>query len=142
MKPNLIHLSSIVNKLKKIGIKKIQFKFIQNNDLIENYKDFIPQYKKCAPVLEKIIEKNKDIKITLREFPICVFKKKYIKNFVSCLDPEKFLSRFPRIFPVAEILLPKIIFPNCRGCKYKSFCQGIKKDYAKYYGIKEFKPIR
>ena len=86
MKPNLPYLEKMLLFLKKLGVRKIQYRFIDGKNVIDNYRKFVPKISSSAKIIEKIIERNPDINIGLNEFPFCVIKEKYRKTPVKHLD--------------------------------------------------------
>jgi MoaA/NifB/PqqE/SkfB family radical SAM enzyme len=143
MKPNLAYLEEMIKILKKIGVKKYQYRFIDGRNVFDNYKKFVPRYCESTPIVENIIEKNKDITIFLREFPFCVLKKGIRNKIYLSLDLERInLTAQNNLLTNNEIQSDQFVFPNCNNCFYfKRGCSGIRKEYAKVYGIKEIKPI-
>jgi MoaA/NifB/PqqE/SkfB family radical SAM enzyme len=142
MKPNLAYLKDIIKMLKKEGVKEMQLKFIDGKWLKNGYREYVPKYSECVPIIREIIEQNRDIKIWANEVPPCVLGEKYKKNIVSCVDRERFLFDSKReVKPMEEILSHRLVLPNCKGCIYKYLCGGVRKEYVQTYGIKEFNPI-
>lgn len=128
--------------LKKEGVKKIQYEFVNGKTIMNNYKKFVPRYGECAATIKEIIKKNRDIRITLNEIPVCVLGKKFKKYMAPCINLKKStLNAVYKAMPSKEIKYAQFTFPNCKGCIYKSLCVGVAKEYVETYGIKEFKPI-
>jgi len=142
MKPNLRHLKSMVAILKKEGVKKIQYVFINGKTLGNDYKKFVPRYDECVATIKEIIRRNHDIRITLNEIPVCVLGKKFKEYLAPCINFKKLtLNTVYRLMPFKEMKSTQFIFPNCKGCIHKPLCVGVAKEYVQTYGIKEFKPI-
>jgi uncharacterized protein len=149
MKQNLPYLKGMMKFLKRLGVKQYEYYFIIGKNLGKNYRKFVPRYEKCTPAIEKIIEENKGISISLKGFPACVIKEELRKRLIHYLTPirTKTLGKPP---------LAKYTFPNCQDCIFRSAragsslhlkianklsCPGVKEEYVKNYGTKEFKPI-
>jgi molybdenum cofactor biosynthesis enzyme MoaA len=143
MKPNLRYLKNMVKMLKKGGVKKIQYEFINGGTLMKNdYEKFVPRYSDCVTVIKEIIKENRDIRITLNEIPVCVLGKKFKKYLAPCINLKKStLNAVYRLMPAKEMKSAQFTFPNCKGCIYKSLCVGVAKEYVQTYGAKEFKPL-
>ena len=143
MKPNLFCLRSIVKMLKKNGVKKIQFRFIDGKNVINKYREFVPQYKESLPIVKETIKENPGINISLREFPICILNKGLKENLSPNFGCQRlnFTANY-KLLTSEQIESAQFIFPNnCKNCIYKLACPGIRKEYVKIYGIEEFKPI-
>lgn len=93
----------------------------------ENRKIVGITYAKARPYLEKFFRKieNPHFKIRFYHFPLCVL-------------PFGFWPYLWRTLPEKEIAF----LPSCSDCFYKKHCLGIHKDYLKYIGEREFRPIR
>ncbi len=143
MKKNLHYLEDMIKILRSIGISQgIQYRFIDGKNIISDYKKFVPRYSECSSILEKIIKKNRDIKICLSEFPFCVLKKESRKSAGIFINPKRFnLNAYGEMFFTKEISDNQFILPNCDKCFYKLKCLGVRKEYIDIYGDKEFKPI-
>ena len=147
MRPNMHYLEKIVEKLKKIGVKNIQYRFIDGKNILNEsgkneYKKFVPKYLEVVETIKKIIEQNKDINISLNEFPVCIIGKDLVNNLAPSINPEREnLSLGNKIFMSDKIMDQQFVFPNCKECIYRSICKGIRKEYCKIYGAKEIKPI-
>jgi len=142
MKPNLIYFKKMVKILKKQGVKKMQFRFIDGRNVINDYKKFVPRYKKGVPVIKKIIKENQDITIALKEMPVCILGERFKKY----LSPGPNLQRVNlgsdyKVLSSKEIESEHFIFPNCKYCIYITTCSGARKEYVQVYGTTEFKPI-
>lgn len=142
MKPNLHYLKNMAKMLKKRGVKKIQYEFINGKTLINNYEKFVPRYSDCVAIIKEIIKENPDIRITLNEIPVCVVGEKFKKYLAPCIDLKKStLNAAYRLMSAREMKSAQFTFPNCKDCSYKSLCVGVAKEYVQTYGPKEFKPL-
>ncbi len=144
MKQNLFYLKDIIKTLRKIGFSSgVQYRFIDGKNVIDNYKDFVPRYKECYPIIKEIIEKNNDVNIHLREFPLCVLEKKIrVNTFIPIRMKRSNLSLLGGISSTKEIFNSQFTYPNCNNCIYKNNgCFGVRKEYIDIYGKEEFKPI-
>lgn len=149
MKQNLSYLKGMMKYLRQLGVKQYEYYFIIGKNLGEDYKKFVPRYSECIPIIEEIVEKNQDVDISLKGFPVCVIKKKLRERLIHYLTPI-------RARTLGKPPLAKYVFPNCQGCIFRSTragsslhfkianklsCPGVKEEYVKNYGAKEFKPI-
>jgi MoaA/NifB/PqqE/SkfB family radical SAM enzyme len=147
MKPNMHYLGEMVEKLKRIGVKNIQYRFIDGRNILNEsgkneYKKFVPKYLEVVEIIKKTIEQNKDININLNEFPVCIIGEDLINNLAPSMNPEREnLSLGNKVFMSDEIMDRQFVFPNCEKCLYRSVCKGVRREYYKIYGDKEIKPI-
>jgi len=147
MKPNMPYLEKIVERLRKIGVKNMQYRFIDGRNILngsgkDEYKRFVPKYSEVIKTIRKIIKKNKDININLNEFPVCIIGEDLINNLAPLTNLEREnLSLDSKVHMSNEIMSQQFVFPNCKECIYRSICKGIRKEYYKIYGDKEINPI-
>jgi len=142
MKQNLPYLKGMMKMLKKMGATTIQYRFIDGKNVGEDYKKFVPRYSECLPVIEEIVKENPDINISLREMPVCVLGRESKKHLAPRLNPERLnLNSNRGLLTTEEIETFQFVFPNCKNCAYITACQGVRKEYAQTYGIREFKPV-
>lgn len=144
MKQNLNRLENLVKLLIKKGVQTTQYRFIDGSNVMNKFKEFVPRYSEAVPIIKKIIKQHKEeIKIHLKEFPFCVLEKKYLKYTAPSLEPNrKNLSSKEKVINTQKIHHQQFSFPNCDNCAYKSKCPGVRNEYLKFYGKKEFKPIK
>jgi len=141
MKPNLPYLEKMLLFLKKLGVKRVQYRFIDGKNVIDSYKEFVPKISSSAKTIGQIIERNPDISIGLNEFPFCVVEEKYRKNIVLG-DPKRLnLTTKKELLNSQKVWENTFIHPNCKNCKYLTSCRGVRKEYYQFYGKKEFNPI-
>lgn len=142
MKPNLPYLKNMAGFLKKIGIKRIQYRFINGKNVLDEYQEFVPKFSECIPVIQEIIRKNPEFNITLNEIPICVLGKEFKENLAPQINPKrKNLSIGNKVLSSYDIWKNQFVFPGCKNCLYHLKCQGVRKEYIQIYGNKEFKPV-
>jgi len=143
MKPNLPYLKWMVGFLKKIGVTKIQYRFIDGKNVMDHYKDFVPRHGEAVPIIQEIIKKNPDINIGVNEIPICILGEEFLNNLAPSSNPEREnLSIGNKVFTSPQIMKHQFIFPNCEACIYRINCKGIRKEYYQFYGAKDLKPIK
>jgi len=146
MKPNLYHLKEIVYLLKEIGAsRQAQYRFIDGKNMLNKYKKFVPSYNECVPIIQKVIEENTDINFCLREFPICILGEQLKDKMAPFINSNRLnLVTNNELITTKKIEGDQFIFPDqCTKCIYnEETCPGIRKEYAKIYGTKEFKPIK
>ena len=146
MKPNLYHLKEIVYLLKEIGVShQAQYRFIDGKNMLNEYKKFVPRYNECVPIIQEVIEENPDINFCLREFPICILGEKLKDKIAPFIDSDRLNFNIKNELIATKIIEgSQFIFPEqCAKCVYgEGTCPGIRKEYIKIYGTKEFKPIK
>jgi molybdenum cofactor biosynthesis enzyme MoaA len=142
MKPNFLYLKTMIKMLRNMGVRNVQYRFIDGKNVIKDYKKFVPRYKDCQSSVEEIIKENKDLNLFLREIPICVLGKESREHLAPLLNHRRLNFNSGRgLMLTKDIEASQFIFPNCKNCIYKINCQGVRKEYAQIYGNKEFKPI-
>jgi molybdenum cofactor biosynthesis enzyme MoaA len=142
MKQNISYLEETVLFLRKIGVKNFQFNFINERNILDDYKKFVPTYTKCAEILEEIVKNNEDMIIKIIDFPFCVLKKnsrekaqtrQIFKRKKTLVYPEK-------IKKISEVKIKEFL-PSCQSCIFRKDCPGVSKYYLYFYGDKEISPI-
>ncbi|UZE93282.1 MAG: radical SAM protein [Candidatus Nealsonbacteria bacterium] len=142
MKMNLPYLKELVKLLKGIGVVKIQYRFIDGRNVMDRYKEFVPQYKEAVPTIREIIKENPSLNIRINEIPLCVLGEEFKDSLAPPANPERVnLSIGNKLFTSPEILKSQFIFPNCEECFYHPTCKGIRKEYCQIYDTSEIKPI-
>ncbi|MCX6758946.1 MAG: radical SAM protein [Candidatus Nealsonbacteria bacterium] len=143
MKPNLPYLKDIIKILKELKIRRSQYRFIDGKNVIDNYKEFVPRYSECLSLVKEVLKENPDIRISLREFPVCVVGEEFKNYLAFCINPGRLnLTTQGMVLTTKKIEGDQFVFPNCENCLYnRSGCSGVRKEYVDVYGIKEFKPI-
>jgi MoaA/NifB/PqqE/SkfB family radical SAM enzyme len=108
------------------SIDRVVFLFWETEgQAIKNLKDVSISYEKVRPYLEKIHWPAKPLKdIRFYHFPLCAI-------------PKKFWPYVYRTLPANEVAFLK----RCDKCYCKDYCLGIHKNYLKYIGDSDFKPI-
>jgi MoaA/NifB/PqqE/SkfB family radical SAM enzyme len=143
MKPNLPYLKEIVDLLRNLKAKSIQYTFIDGHNILPEYKKFVPRYSQVVKILEKIIKQNPDFQIKIRDIPTCILKKQLINHLAPIHFSERInLTIGKRFFTSEGIREMQSVYPNCEGCVYRSNCFGIKKAYFQIYGSDELKPVK
>lgn len=143
MRPNLFCLENIVRLLKKLNVRKIQYRFIDGKNVMGQYGAFVPRYSEATKIIQKIIKGNSDIEITLNEIPVCIMGEEFKNYLAPILNPERlnFSIADNRAFTTKEIIKQQFIHPNCKNCIYKSVCNGIRREYCQIYGSDEIRPV-
>lgn len=143
MKPNLSYLKKLVSFLKRIGVKRMQYRFIDGKNVLDQYEKFVSRFKECLPIIRQIIKENPTINLTLNEIPLCVLGKSF-KQKLSPLDPKRInLAMGNKLFESKDIWQQQFVFPlaECKKCLYHHTCRGVRKEYDQIYGNKEFKAL-
>jgi len=146
MKPNLPHLEEIVELLRKLKIKRMQYRFINGVDVVDEYEKFVPRYSKVVKLIRKIIKSTSDIQITVNEIPICILGEQFQNHLAPVYGPERLITSLSENFIDKTIDNQSsrkkfFVYPNCEGCIYRSNCLGIRRLYFENYGGGELKPI-
>jgi MoaA/NifB/PqqE/SkfB family radical SAM enzyme len=144
MKQTLPYLGELWKLLKKLGVKKWQLRFIDGKNVSKEYKKFVPEYKECLPTLRKILREEKDIKIFLKEFPLCILGEEFFSFLSPKFSPNRVnLTNNNEIILTKDILKEQFFFSKkCKNCAYIDFCDGIRKKYYNFYGDKEIRALK
>jgi len=142
MKQNIPYLEEVMELILEKKAPQAQYRFIDGKNVFDNYKDFVPKYKKAASVVRKMVDKyHNEIKMSVREFPICVLGEEYKKFLSPEINNRLNLTLDNKLFNEERIEKEQFCYPNCKNCIYKSRCYGVRKEYYKVYGAKELSPI-
>lgn len=151
IKQNYSHLKEIGRLIIKLGFKNSEFIFVDpaygaaNN----NFFKFVPKISKIAPYVRQCLElgrKNKIPHWTVRYVPFCHFigYEDQISEFQESKNfhTEHLAPDFTNLdVENSRKQLARVKTDRCNGCRAYNLCEGIWKDYIKYYGDKELIPI-
>jgi len=137
-KKNYKYLKDILEFLIGLGIRDIQFKFIEGNKKIfDNYKKIVPKFSEIEKYLYEsaIFAKDNKLRISIEGIPFCL-----MKDFENLYYNSK-ISKSIKIGNKNN-LRRKIKPEICNNCEFNSICDGVPIYYLKKYGNLELKPIR
>ncbi len=139
MRPNVDKLEDLIELLISYGVQKFNYRFIDGKNVINMYEQFVPRFRECVPSIEEIIEKySTKVKITLNEFPPCVFSCDITPHLAPCELERKNLTIHGNLVRTMDILNEQFIFPSpCNDCYHRGICKGIRKEYYFIYGDDE-----
>lgn len=132
-------------------IENAEFIFVDPNygGARVNFKELVPQISKIAPYVKKCLDIGKENRLphwVIRYVPLCYFQD-YLEQVselgeVNKFQTEHFAPDFKN-FDVesSRMTIGRIKSKRCRNCQLNSLCEGIWKEYARYFGDKELKPI-
>lgn len=150
VKQNYRDLEKIGRLFLKLGFDNSEFIFADPTygAVHDNFKRLMPKISQAAPFIHKLLNlgKGKTRHWCIRYVPLCYFQNyldqiselnesKYFdtqhsaSDFVN-LDVERARKEISRIKP-----------SKCKDCELFGQCEGIWKEYYKYYGDKELRPV-
>jgi len=151
VKQNYKFLPAIAKLIFDMGIKNSEYIFVDPTygAAYDNFNKFVPKISTTAPYFKKVLDFARKKRIsdwTVRYVPLCYFQK--YKNYISELREVKNFS--------TQHLAPDFVNKDvsesrkniarakpkrCKKCVLYNQCEGVWKEYLKYYGDKELKPI-
>ncbi len=151
VKQNYRQLKEIGQLILKLGFRNSEFIFVDPTygAAHDNFLKFVPKISQAASYIHQCLDlgKEKNIHWAIRYVPLCYFRG--YENQVSELQELA-------IFGTTQHLAPDYInldvegsrkkvarakTKRCQGCRLYSRCEGIWKEYLKYYGDSELTPI-
>lgn len=142
---NYQYLPEIARFLSDLGIKynNIYFPHILGNAL-KNFDKVVPCYEDLKNYLEdaQSIAKEVGMNLAIMNVPFCILKdvnhRDYFKDYFSSTIEDKKVKKekFTRIDYEGKIKGKK-----CKQCAHFNICDGVSKDYIKFRGWGEFKPV-
>jgi MoaA/NifB/PqqE/SkfB family radical SAM enzyme len=150
VKQNYRYLPQIGKFLLEIGSSNAEFIFVDptHGAVKEQFLDFVPRISDAAGYIKKCLElgKSKNVHWSVRYVPLCCFR--------------DHLDQISELHEVAvfhtEHLAPDFVNSNvaesrkeisrtkpekCKKCSLFNQCEGIWKEYIKYYGDSELNPV-
>jgi len=150
VKQNYRHLKKIGRLILKLGFRNSEFIFVDptygaaHNEFLK----FVPKISQAAPYIYQCLDlgQNKSFHWDIRYVPLCYFTD-YLNRISELHESNIFHTQHlaPDFINLdvensrRQIALTKT--KRCEGCKLYDKCEGIWKEYLKYYGDKELKPI-
>lgn len=141
---NTNNLKETVDMLRKIGVTKIKFSFIEfKGNALKNIDRLILPVSKAAENVRDamLYAEKKGFEVLCSGFPPCIIQgfesniDDFEKQGITCMS-EAFEQG---IFQVDND--DKTKTEKCANCEKKELCPGIDKDYINLYGDSELKPI-
>jgi MoaA/NifB/PqqE/SkfB family radical SAM enzyme len=151
VKQNYRFLKKTGQLILKLGFRNSEFIFVDPTygAAYDNFLKFVPKVSQAAPYIHQCLDlgKNKSIHWAIRYVPLCYFTD-YLRQISELYELE--------IFQQTQHLAPDFVnldvedsrkkigrtkTKRCEGCKLYDKCEGIWKEYLKYYGDKELQPI-
>lgn len=151
VKQNYRYLKKIGQLILKLGFRNSEFIFIDPTygAAHDNFLKLVPKISEAAPCIRKCLDLGKKNKIShwvIRYVPMCHFAD--YKDRVSELQ-ESTLFHTQHLAPDfinldvegSRRTIARAKTERCDGCRFFNQCEGIWKEYLKYYGDKELFPI-
>jgi len=152
VKQNYRHLEKIGQLILKLGFRNSEFIFIDPTygAAHDNFLKFVPKISQAAPYIHQCLDIGKKNKIdhwSIRYVPLCYFTG-YLDQISELQESD--------IFFTTQHLAPDFVNldvagsrkqiarskpKKCGDCRLYGQCEGIWKEYLKYYSDKELNPI-
>lgn len=151
VKQNYRFLKEIGRLILKLGFKNSEFIFVDPTygAAHDNFLKFVPKIFQAAPHIHQCLDLGKKNKIehwTIRYVPLCYFTD-YLKQISELEESTIFYTQHlaPDFINLdvedSRRKISRAKTEKCKGCKLYDKCEGIWKEYLKYYGDKELKPV-
>ncbi|MBD3359221.1 MAG: radical SAM protein [Candidatus Buchananbacteria bacterium] len=155
-KKNYQDLVKTFSFFSKLGVKNFRFNFMwPRGNASQYFKELLLSYKDFLPYLKKLINLAKVLRVHLvfEGLPFCILKdfdQKEIKNYIGeLLDFKTDVSdfnfdkkeRYAFNWQERKKNELKEKRAECEKCFYNSICEGVWKEYIKFYGWEEFQPV-
>lgn len=153
VKQNYKDLRKIGEMIYKMGIRNSEFIFVDPTygAAYSNFKKYVPKISTIAPYIKECLDiKKEDESIrhwTIRYVPLCYFQD-YLDQVSEIGEVKLFntehLAPDYQNFDVegSRSIVGRAKSKKCKSCKLNNSCEGIWKEYIKYYGDQELKPIK
>lgn len=151
VKGNYKHIVDIGKFIYTMGIRNAEFIFVDPTygGAHSAFKDLVPRISDAAPYVRRCLALGRGRKAkhwAVRYVPLCYFKD-YLNQIselheVALFTTEHIASDFYNAdVERSRAEIARIKTEKCLGCKYYDICEGIWKEYLKYYGDSELSPI-
>lgn len=148
LKPNYQHLAETVKYLLGFKVNEFRLTFLSiDGSVLKNPKVLTAPMKVVAPYMERAIDEINKTEpspgVFIYNFVLCLLKPPYRKHINDLSQMDTFLRGpgFEASIDEHRRTL-KVKSPVCQKCQYDKICNGVWKSYAKYFGLKELKPIK
>ncbi|MCF7862343.1 radical SAM protein [Candidatus Woesearchaeota archaeon] len=139
-KYNYAKLRKISRSLLHLGIRDQIYAFIDpTGKALDNFYQLVPRMSLTIPYIRRLLDSNPG-KISIRGMPYCLMSEH--RHSISEFYDETMVLNDGEIEDVKKFRKGegKIMFESCKGCEYAGTCEGVWKEYPKYYGTGEFNP--
>jgi len=152
VKQNYRSLPKIGELIYNLGIRNSEFIFVDPTygAAYDNFYKFVPKISEAAPYIHKCLDIGKRHHVPhwdIRYVPLCYFQD-YLDQISELLEVEIFHTEHlapdfqnPDV-EKARKSIARAKTRRCKGCKLYDKCEGIWKEYLKYYGDEELKPVK
>lgn len=152
---NYRYLTEIMLFYYKMGFIDFRFNFIRpEGRAFSHGKKMVPRYSAIMKYVKQAIELSRSLRVNLffEGIPFCLFQKFKIMDFKNYIgefrDGNKEISIHEARKRVRFVMKDRrknqlrVKPKSCRTCVYDFVCEGPWKHYIKFYGLKEFKPLK
>jgi MoaA/NifB/PqqE/SkfB family radical SAM enzyme len=152
LQQNYRDLENIVNLCNSLGLKRINFTFIEGGGNAKiNWFKIAPHYSDIEQPLQKaiVLSKKKGIIVECYDIPFC-----FLKGHEECVsETNHYISPYlkgdslERLSLKKENVIKDIVLSKrrktkaCAGCRFFDVCLGVWEEYLDYYGDGEFAPV-
>ncbi|MFH1235064.1 MAG: radical SAM protein [Candidatus Diapherotrites archaeon] len=105
----------------------------------KNFLELHPPYSESCREIEKAVF---SVPFSIFNIPPCVLGRDKRKHLKLPANSQLFYSKGKTFVIVDEYNLLSTKAPNCQECAFCPVCPGVWQEYAKNYGLGEFKPLR
>lgn len=145
-KYNYKFLPEIANLLIKLKVHQYQFAFVHAmGNAFKNFRQVVPRKTDVIPYVKEGLEaglKN-NLRVMAEAIPLC-----FMQGYEQCVSEFHMPSTdiWERGYTVKKFECvrkneAKIRFSQCKPCKHFLICEGPWKEYPKFYGSREFRPV-
>lgn len=147
LKQNYQHLVDTVKFLLGFKVDEFRLTFLSvDGSVLKNPKVLTAPMKKVAPYMEQAIDEANGAEhhpgVFIYNFVLCLLKPQYREHINDLSQMDTFLRGpgFEASIDEHRKTL-KVKAPACKKCQYDKICNGVWQNYAKYFGLKELKPV-
>ncbi len=152
VKTNYRYLAEIANLHVKLGIKNVEYIFVdpQEGGANKNFSKLVPRISIASFYMKKALDigiKNGFYQWKVRYVPLCYFSD-YLEYISEINEAKLFKSKhWAPDFKNEDVVesrkkYARIKTKRCNGCRLYNICEGIWKEYINKYGDAELKPIK
>lgn len=152
VKQNYLYLPQIGDYIRRLGLFNAEFIFVDPSygGAFDYFNQLVPKISLVAPYARKCLDIGKKYHIPhwhIRYVPLC-----YFQHYLGQISELQEVQMYSKVEHVAPDFYDQDAINNrkkigrtktqkCHGCKLYDKCEGIWKEYLKYYGDEELKPI-
>ncbi|MFW6025553.1 MAG: radical SAM protein [Candidatus Woesearchaeota archaeon] len=147
VKPNYRYLPQMAELFVSLGADQFQFAFMHalgNADV--NFESLMARYKLAEPYIKKGLDiaSNSGLKVMAEAVPFCIMSG--YEEFITELhvpqtmikEKDFWIDDFDKVRKKGG----KLLFEQCKKCKYRLICEGPWKEYPEKMGNFEFVPVK